>query len=333
MRGDGGLLSAHSLREEPVGSRSSVQRLPAERVLPSAVLATSAGLFAFFPEARLPAAPLPFLLALVFLGLPHGAADGALLLTRGRQQAVRASVAYLAVIAATVLLLVVAPTWSLLAFLALAAWHFGSADAAERRLRGELANLWAIGRGGIAISVPFAVWPAEAWAPFSRMTELLGIGSAGLDLQAVAIVGAVGAVAATACCCVAYLRCRRSALVRGGITRVDVMETTAIGAVAFYSHPLYAVGAYFLMIHGFKQSAVLGEELGSTPSLRSRLVRLHWFALPLLVPTWITLLFVAWWVGVDTLWDLAALSLAIYVVTTPAHELLHRRLVPPRWES
>ena len=58
-----------------------------------------------------------------------------------------------------------------------------------------------------------------------------------------------------------------------------------------------------------------------------QVVSVHKAALPLLLPTWI-LLGVAWWSLSNTAHfrDLALLSLLVYLVVTPAHEVLYEWL-------
>jgi hypothetical protein len=58
-------------------------------------------------------------------------------------------------------------------------------------------------------------------------------------------------------------------------------------------------------------------------SLWRAVVRLHAAALPLLVPTWAVILAAWWWLSPGhSARDLALLSLAVYLVVTPSHDLL-----------
>jgi hypothetical protein len=55
-----------------------------------------------------------------------------------------------------------------------------------------------------------------------------------------------------------------------------------------------------------------------------RVAAVHLAALPLLIPTWIVLAAAWWFVSAShASRDLAILSLAVYLVVTPAHEALH----------
>ena len=294
-----------------------------ERWLPSLGLAAALLMSLASPTLATTLAPWPFLVAAVALGLPHGAADGVVLLRdlswRGRLWRI-AGYAVLMVLAA--LALVKFPAFTLLGFLALSWWHFGAADGES--LSGVetpawISRAWGFGRGGLAVSVPFAADPAAAWAPFARLAALLG-NPAFADtvwLGRVAGFAFAAAVLAHLACALAPRPARPRTF--------EWLESGLILAVGMYTDPLFAVGCYFLMIHGFRQSAELGRQLltGRTPSLRRRLAALHRAALWLLVPSWLALIALALWVRPAGIHDLAILSLVLYVVATPPHHLFH----------
>ena len=108
------------------------ERLPAsivERWLPSLGLAAALLACLFSPTLATALAPWPFLVAAVVLGLPHCAADGAVLL-RGLSwpARLRRIAGYLALMTLSSIALLSFPAPTLLAFLALSWWHFGTAD-------------------------------------------------------------------------------------------------------------------------------------------------------------------------------------------------------------
>ena len=172
------------------------------------------------------------------------------------------------------------------------------------------------------VSVPFAVDPTAAWAPFARLSELIGSPAADAMgwMQPVGAIASALALAALVPCAVAP-RMRRP-------RTFEWIESGLILGLGLIADPLLAVGAYFLMVHGFRQSAALGGELASErePSLGRRLAALHRAALPLLIPSWLALAVLILLIQPTAARDLAILSLAVYVVATPPHHLYHEVL-------
>jgi Brp/Blh family beta-carotene 15,15'-monooxygenase len=300
-----------------------------ERWLPAAALSLALLLPLFSPSPDALAA-WPFLISLVLFGLPHGAADG-LLLFRSRHGSERASLAlrYLGLLLLAGAILAVAPAAAVILFLALSMLHFGGADAAHdlpRRASDRSRRLWAVARGGLLVGLPFALYPDAAWAPFGRLTSTLGsvasLGSPALRVGGLAVVlAALGSL-------LLYLRSARD----DGPRAEAWVETGLIVALCTTTPPLYAVGVYFLVVHGFRQSAELGAKLAPAgageQSLGSRLVRTHLAALPLLVPSLAILTLAALSLGIREPIDLAATSLGLYIAGTLPHHWLHAE--PPR---
>ena len=106
----------------------------------------------------------------------------------------------------------------------------------------------------------------------------------------------------------------------------DWLETASILALATLADPLFSIGLYFLVVHGFRQCELLGAELfGEARDLRARLgnlVRVHGVALPLLVPSWLALGALAVGSGTTDLYGIAALTLGLYAVVTWPHHWL-----------
>ena len=109
------------------------------------------------------------------------------------------------------------------------------------------------------------------------------------------------------------------------------MDLAAIGLLEATTDPLFAVGCYFLGWHAWRQMRLLAPALGCGPitgaqSLLAALGRIHAAALPLLVPTWAAMAAAWWWLPATHVSrdarGLAILSLAVYVVVTPSHDLL-----------
>ncbi|MEC7947275.1 MAG: Brp/Blh family beta-carotene 15,15'-dioxygenase [Myxococcota bacterium] len=104
--------------------------------------------------------------ALVVLGLPHGALDDRVSARIFRVRGILFYVAYLAPVVATGLAWWVAPQASFLAFLAASAWHFGEGDLRELG-PGPGATAARLTRGALIVGVLFTAQPAQ-------VAELLG---------------------------------------------------------------------------------------------------------------------------------------------------------------
>lgn len=121
-------------------------------------------------SAMLPLGPqyVCALLAIIALGVPHGALDGEVARTILRPRFGWAwfpvfSFPYLSLFALVLLAWHLAPVSTLMAFLAASVWHFGTEDA------GPDAHFDAIVRGGLPIAVPSLLHPAATTAVFATV--------------------------------------------------------------------------------------------------------------------------------------------------------------------
>ena len=102
----------------------------------------------------------------------------------------------------------------------------------------------------------------------------------------------------------------------------------AIALLGATTDPLFSVGLYFLCWHAWRHLWLLAPLVAAVrptdpAALGRAIVRLHLAALPLLLPTWAALLGAWWWLSPHhSPRDLAILSLAVYLVVTPSHDLL-----------
>lgn len=108
------------------------------------------------------------LLAIIVLGVPHGALDGEIARTILRPRLGWAwfpafSLPYLSLFALVLLAWHLAPVSTLAAFLAASVWHFGTEDAETG------AHLEALMRGGLPIAVPMLVHPVATTAVFATV--------------------------------------------------------------------------------------------------------------------------------------------------------------------
>ena len=283
--------------------------------------------------------PLPWVVALGCVGLPHGAADFAVShrVWQGWPLAI-VWLAYMAVMAAVLAGFAVATMPMIVAFAAVSCWHFGTAhldtaiaSCSDGRVPQSAPRMVAaLARGCLVLAMPLAAWPAATAAVAADLAALsVGRGPAA-DLfppAAVRVAGlgmaAVSMAAAAAEGLVAIRRPRsRRAWLKG------LGELAVIASLGWWTDPLFFVGFYFLVWHGWRQMEPLAVSLtGARPrswaALGRAAVRIHLAALPLLVPVWVAI-GAAWWLwsADHTLRALTTVSIAAYLVVTPAHELL-----------
>ena len=110
---------------------------------------------------------LSALLAVIVLGVPHGALDGEIARSLLRPRFGWAwfpifSLPYLVLFALVLVAWHLAPVPTLAAFLAASVWHFGSEDAPGTRLE-------ALVRGGLPIALPVLAHPAATTAVFAAI--------------------------------------------------------------------------------------------------------------------------------------------------------------------
>ena len=313
------------------------------RVAPLAVLVTAAAAaFLLGPAWSERVAAAPWLIALVVVGLPHGAAD--LAVSRrlcGWPATLRLFAVYAALMAAVMLAFAVAPRPQVVLFAALSIWHFGLSHAHGQSPPVPAGWPWlalaAVARGASVLGVPLAVWPAETSAIVSDLVGLVSGAAAGMPLafapETVRATGVCLTAAGLTALAGEEFASRRlpGATGRSAETLIDLL---VIGLLGVAADPLFAIGLYFLCWHAWREMRPLmavisppaaGESrpAGGMATLVRGVVAVHVAALPLLIPTW-TALGIGWWLlsPSHSPRDLAVLSLAVYLVVTPSHEAL-----------
>ncbi len=280
------------------------------------------------------AAAVPWLVSLVVVGLPHGAAD--LAIARrigGTAAAVRLFAGYTLVMGLVFGGFVLFPVPLILIFTAVSIWHFGMAhaDGQSPPIRAGFGPrlLAAIARGAPVIGVPMACFPAETSGIVARLLALTSGGVSAAAFAPAVIRTAGLALVATALAAL-VLEAAASRGVAGAARRslATLVDLAAIAALGATTDPLFSAGLYFLCWHAWRHLWLLAPLVAAVrpthPAALGRAVlRLHLAALPLLVPTWATLLGAWWWLSPHhSPRDLAILSLAVYLVVTPSHDLL-----------
>jgi Brp/Blh family beta-carotene 15,15'-monooxygenase len=298
------------------------------------------------------AAPWPFIVALCAFGMPHGAADwtvSARLSGRsGAWSRLAGFAGYLAMMLASLAVIMWQPGVAALLFLLLTVFHFGMADATAVLADddGPVAR-WGLvlGRGLLLLSTAFAAHPQEAWEPFARIGAALSPSASPWQpgiavLRDLAAVGVAAGAALAACSAVARIRAghpREAAL--------DLAEHALVATLAAAADPLFAVGCFFLGVHAFRHSRRLactrcvieaphaqssqGRPAAPRPGLLGRLLRVHVASLPLMWPTAACLAVLCWLIGGADARTLADASIAFYMITTLPHHLLGLRLPRP----
>ena len=286
---------------------------------------------------------LPWLFGLVFVGMPHGAADLAVLRSKKKgQKAWEAFLWYVVSMIGVFMVFIFTPAMSLVGFIALSLWHFGSAENSKPTGSYIFYEhlLLSFAKGGIVIGMPLAAWPAATLSVATELITLIEpartlfglpvlthpiyseshIASMGLALLAIAFLSWF----------LILIFLARYSKTHGTKELVKICSVffsyCLIGILELITSPLFGIGIYFLAFHSWKQMPALAKHF-TPPDVEihplRQVVSVHRAAIPLLLPTWI-LLGVTWW-SLSTATDfrdLALLSLLVYLVVTPAHEVL-----------
>ena len=194
------------------------------------------------------------LLGVVFIGLPHGAMDGALAVHFGWMgrptRAIAFLLAYIGLAGLVVLSWAIAPVLSFIAFLAISTYHFGRGDATSTIFgRGALES---IARGGVVIGGISQFHRTEANDVFVTIV--------GSDTTGVWIFLDLVAILAVACVVEALLfkqRKERTAF---------ALELGLLLVVFLLTPPLVGFAMYFCFIHSLRHFASMRSLLNATVS-------------------------------------------------------------------
>ena len=306
----------------------------------SVIGALAAAGFLCGKEALQPLETVPWLLALVAVGLPHGAADLTLLRkTHGDTIARRFFGIYVGGMFAVLTSLVLAPVLTLAGFLLVSLWHFGHAEEpwADGSASLPMQICAGLARGGLVVGMALAASPAATAEVANEMLHLLApirtllalpatapaallpkeIRALGLELLALSVCGWVGELA---------VNLTRPSGLRLQRSLNDLGTFSLIGALCYTTPPLLAVGVFFLAWHAWRQTRIVFRELHPNSQQTHPLTQavvVHLAAIPLLIPAWLMLAAAWWFLSADhSLRDAALLSLLVYLVVTPSHEVL-----------
>ena len=192
------------------------------------------------------------LLAVVFIGLPHGAMDGALAIHLGWMnrptKAATFLLAYVGLAALVVGMWMVVPTVGFLMFLTISMFHFGRGDIVPRTKEHELAEV--LMRGGLVLAGISLFHRSEVDSIFEVLigsnTEIVW-----LFLQAVGVLTIV---------LIPYVILSKSQQERTA-AGVEVIGLLALFAIA---PPLLGFAIYFCGVHSVRHFKHMGTMLKST---------------------------------------------------------------------
>ena len=310
------------------------------RAWPCSVLALTALLGFLYPQFTTLIAPWPFLVALVFFGMPHGAADwcveSKLMHRNGFFARLIGFKNYLFWMFACTLFIALAPGIAILGFLLLTVFHFGMADAtAVGADEDGFVARWAlvISRGLLLLSTAFALHSQEAWRPFSEIAQAISLWpqtSWMPNIDSLAQLATIGMVFGGL---LAFLGC--VARMRRGHWREafqDMFEHSLVVVLAVFSDPLFAIGCFFIGVHAFRhtrrlaQTKIILEPPVTHSNFWARVIHVHFLSLPLMLPTAACLLPLCWMLGSFDARSIAVSSIAFYMITTLPHHLLGLKL-------
>ena len=258
--------------------------------------------------------------ALFIVGMPHGAYDLAAIRRTSpnwRTTARRFS-AYTLILLACLGLFLLLPAAAVVAFLFLAAHHFGISDSVWTRGRVNLAfseHLVGLGRGLVVLFSPFAFQPSASLAPFVSIVQLVRTLP---DPQPTAI-----ASVAIILVLIGFALVSAASLLpsRGGRTE-EWATLAAVVALSAFAPPLVAIGSYFLVIHAFGH-CLRASTPGQPVHARhlSNALRVHLDSIPLLVPSVLIVLLLARFIPGPSEQAIAVSFLGFCIVATLPHHL------------
>ena len=192
--------------------------------------------------------------AVVFIGLPHGAMDGALAVHFGWMgrpgKAAAFLLTYVGLAALVVAAWAVAPVLSFIAFLAISIYHFGRGDASANPF-GQI-TVESIARGGVVIGGISQVHRSEVNDVFQT---LVGIDTTGvwLFLDAVVVVSLV---------CIAEVMLFKDRSERAAFAT----ELSALFLLFLVAPPLLGFAVYFCFVHSYRHFSSMRGVLQTTVS-------------------------------------------------------------------
>lgn len=315
----------------PAGLRRYSLR-PAAWIAPPAILLFASAIYLIIGDSI---ATLPWIIGLFVAGMAHGAYDIFVIRdqsARGLARLAAISI-YSLIMLASFFAFLWAPGLYLIGFIILSAHHFGVSDCVltRRGFRGGIAeHATGFAHGVLVLAAPFAFYPDLAWQPFSEMATATGAVEPWFPSgQSTATFAVISLLAAAIVLGFALARAQRPAC--------DRLEQLAIVTAALLlgalTHPLYAIGTYFLCVHAFGHCARAmrpGEPSGNPG--RTNAVRVHTASMIWLIPSIIAVAIGAYlFVGEITVRSLALSFIFFCAIATLPHHLIWLGIRLPRF--
>ena len=181
------------------------------------------------------------LTAIVFIGLPHGAFDGAVGLALGYGKRFKSMLAfiviYIFIAAAVVIFWINFPNAALLIFLAISIWHFGIGDSQQGEKTQRI--IQALAHGGLVVIGISVMHSAEVDKIFSQL-----INGSTLLLWHFINVSAIGLMLVLAL--YFFLAWKKTELRRG------LAELVSLGVIYYILPPLAGFAFYFCAVHSVR---------------------------------------------------------------------------------
>ena len=194
------------------------------------------------------------LLGVVFIGLPHGAMDGALAMhfgwTKGPTATVLFLLSYVGLAGLVVVLWALAPVLTFTAFLAISIVHFGRGDSSS--LPASQTVIESLARGGVVIG---GISQLHRESVNEIFQNLVGLDTSliWLFLNAVVVL--------TAACVVVTMLFKDT-----GARRSFAIELGALCLVFLTAPPLLGFALYFCFVHAVRHASSMGALMQSTVS-------------------------------------------------------------------
>lgn len=199
-------------------------------------------MFGFDAIGSLDAASMVALLAIAFVGMPHGAMDGAMAMHFGWMNnisdALKFLLSYISISILIVLIWQVIPVLSLILFLAISIWHFGRGDTLEDSSFAKMA-VESISRGGLVIAGISQFHKSESNKIFEFLVEA-DTTYVWYFLDAAAIVTALSIVL--------------SIVIIYELRRLMILfsELVLLSIIFFFAPPLLGFAIYFCLFHSLR---------------------------------------------------------------------------------
>ena len=278
-----------------------------------------------WPEFSTIWSPVPFLISIFVLGMPHGASDfaqiGEFFGVDDRKNRILFSFLYFLGMGLVLLASLTAPGLSLIGFAVISVWHFGRSDLYSPKL--AVPPLFFIAsRGLLLLSLPIAAQPGPVQELVNGWMSILE-GEVLSDLVWYRVISTSTLIAGISITS-SILLIALFGLHRDFVSfRRELLETAVLVLTLLFLDPVFALGAYFLFWHSLRNlNFHSGRNILSVSRIR------EWCGLDrrrsiLFIPT------LAAYIGASLFlfdsWrpDLqVALLLIFFAVVTPSHEIL-----------